>query len=274
MLELSKEERRWTRSPLRMPTGSSRSGLTPTRTCTTLAWRSTDSADASGARAYRRRGSGLLRRTLVAWVEGFGVLGRVGVEGSGSFGLGLARFLRTSRGVGVVEVNRPNRQHRRAGSVSTTRPRTPRPPPERCRPTRRGHRRAQVRRRRRRGGDDACPARRTPLRAEGAHPGRQPTASAAVHGPGGAEGGGATRAPDEPAGDPVAARFRPGRCPRNLVGATKKPAMRSIARRHRASRKRSPPWTSVSNGWRPKQHTGAAGRAQGCGHRHTAVSLC
>ncbi len=49
---------------------------------------------------------------LVAWVEGFGVLGRVGVEGSGSFGLGLARFLRT-RGVGVVEVNRPNRQHRR-----------------------------------------------------------------------------------------------------------------------------------------------------------------
>ena len=50
---------------------------------------------------------------LVAWVEGFGVLGRVGVEGSGSFGLGLARFLRTSRAVGVVEVNRPNRQHRR-----------------------------------------------------------------------------------------------------------------------------------------------------------------
>jgi transposase len=49
---------------------------------------------------------------LVAWAEEFGALDRVGVEGSGSFRLGLARFLRT-RGVGVVEVNRPNRQHRR-----------------------------------------------------------------------------------------------------------------------------------------------------------------
>jgi transposase len=49
---------------------------------------------------------------LVAWAEGFGVLDRVGVEGSGSFGVGLARFLRAG-GVEVVEVNRPNRQHRR-----------------------------------------------------------------------------------------------------------------------------------------------------------------
>ena len=49
---------------------------------------------------------------LVAWAEGFGVLDRAGVEGSGSFGVGLARFLR-ARGVKVVvEVNRPNRQHR------------------------------------------------------------------------------------------------------------------------------------------------------------------
>ena len=49
---------------------------------------------------------------LVAWAEGFGALERAGVEGSGSFGVGLARFLR-ARGVEVVEVNRPNRQHRR-----------------------------------------------------------------------------------------------------------------------------------------------------------------
>ena len=35
-----------------------------------------------------------------------------GIEGSGSFGVGLARFLR-ARGVEVVEVNRSNRQHRR-----------------------------------------------------------------------------------------------------------------------------------------------------------------
>src|SRR3954453_22172796 len=49
---------------------------------------------------------------LVAWAEQFGALGRAGVEGSGSFGVGLLRFLR-ARGVKVVEVNRPNRQHRR-----------------------------------------------------------------------------------------------------------------------------------------------------------------
>jgi transposase len=39
-------------------------------------------------------------------------LERAGIEGSGSFGVGLARFLR-ARGVEVVEVNRPNRQHKR-----------------------------------------------------------------------------------------------------------------------------------------------------------------
>ena len=49
---------------------------------------------------------------LVAWAESFGALDCVGVEGSGSFGVGFVRFLR-ARGVGVVEVNRPNRQHRR-----------------------------------------------------------------------------------------------------------------------------------------------------------------
>ena len=49
---------------------------------------------------------------LLAWAEDFGALERVGVEGSGSFGVGLARFL-GARGVEVVEVNRPNRQHRR-----------------------------------------------------------------------------------------------------------------------------------------------------------------
>ena len=49
---------------------------------------------------------------LVASAERFGTLERVGVEGSGSFGVGLVRFLR-ARGVGLVEVNRPNRQHRR-----------------------------------------------------------------------------------------------------------------------------------------------------------------
>lgn len=49
---------------------------------------------------------------LLEWALNFGELACVGVEGTGSFGAGLSRFLR-SRGVWVVEVNRTSRQHRR-----------------------------------------------------------------------------------------------------------------------------------------------------------------
>jgi transposase len=49
---------------------------------------------------------------LHAWLIGFGSLCRVGVEGTGAYGAGLARFLRGA-GVPVVEVDRPNRQARR-----------------------------------------------------------------------------------------------------------------------------------------------------------------
>jgi transposase len=49
---------------------------------------------------------------LLGWLSSFGAVSRVGVEGTGSYGAGLARFLRGS-GVEVVEVDRPNRQARR-----------------------------------------------------------------------------------------------------------------------------------------------------------------
>jgi len=49
---------------------------------------------------------------LVDWLGGFGPVARVGVEGTGSYGAGLARFLRGA-GIEVVEVDRPNRQARR-----------------------------------------------------------------------------------------------------------------------------------------------------------------
>jgi transposase len=49
---------------------------------------------------------------LLDWLSGFGPVVRVGVEGTGSYGAGLARLLRAS-GVEVVEVDRPNRQARR-----------------------------------------------------------------------------------------------------------------------------------------------------------------
>jgi transposase len=51
-------------------------------------------------------------RCLLSWLRSHGELVAVGVEGTGSWGAGLARYL-TTRGVAVVEVNRPNRQKRR-----------------------------------------------------------------------------------------------------------------------------------------------------------------
>ena len=49
---------------------------------------------------------------LLGWVLGLGHPVAAGVEGTGSYGSGLSRFLRT-RGLRVVEVNRTSRQHRR-----------------------------------------------------------------------------------------------------------------------------------------------------------------
>ena len=46
---------------------------------------------------------------LLSWLGSFGELSLVGVEGTGSYGAGLTRFLH-SAGVGVVEVDRANRQ--------------------------------------------------------------------------------------------------------------------------------------------------------------------
>ena len=49
---------------------------------------------------------------MVAWLRSRGRLVRVGVEGTGSYGAGLARYLAEAN-IEVVEVNRPNRQLRR-----------------------------------------------------------------------------------------------------------------------------------------------------------------
>ncbi|HEY6427291.1 MAG TPA: IS110 family transposase [Acidimicrobiales bacterium] len=51
-------------------------------------------------------------RRLLRWLESFGTLELVGVEGTGSYGAGLTRHLLANE-VAVVEVDRPNRQLRR-----------------------------------------------------------------------------------------------------------------------------------------------------------------
>ncbi len=48
---------------------------------------------------------------LLAWLLSFGPVARVGVEGTSSYGAGLARFL-MSHDLEVIEVDRPNRQER------------------------------------------------------------------------------------------------------------------------------------------------------------------
>ena len=49
---------------------------------------------------------------LLGWLGGFGAVALVGIEGTGSYGAGLARHL-ASAGVRVVEVDRSDRQDRR-----------------------------------------------------------------------------------------------------------------------------------------------------------------
>ncbi|MEX0754809.1 MAG: transposase [Actinomycetota bacterium] len=51
-------------------------------------------------------------RELAAWMRSHGSIRRMGVEGTGAFGAGLTRHLR-SEGVEVVEVPRPDRRSRR-----------------------------------------------------------------------------------------------------------------------------------------------------------------
>jgi transposase len=49
---------------------------------------------------------------LVCWAESFGPVGCARVEGTSSYGAGLARHLRSAR-IGVFEVERPKRRHLR-----------------------------------------------------------------------------------------------------------------------------------------------------------------
>jgi transposase len=56
-------------------------------------------------------------RLLLAWLGQFGQVMKVGVEGTGSYGAGLARHL-TASGAAVVEVDRPDRRTRRSQGKS------------------------------------------------------------------------------------------------------------------------------------------------------------
>lgn len=58
-------------------------------------------------------------RELLTWAKSLGKISRVGVEGTGTFGAGLARYLATI-GVAVVDVDRPDRRARRTRGKTDT----------------------------------------------------------------------------------------------------------------------------------------------------------
>ena len=51
-------------------------------------------------------------QALLEWAAGFGTIDRIGVEGTGSYGAGVARWLH-AQGLVVIEVDRPDRGERR-----------------------------------------------------------------------------------------------------------------------------------------------------------------
>src|SRR5215207_7539093 len=56
-------------------------------------------------------------QSLVSWAEGFGPVRCAGVEGTGSYGAGLARHFKTA-GIPVMEVERPKKRHLRRNGKS------------------------------------------------------------------------------------------------------------------------------------------------------------
>ena len=70
-------------------------------------------------------------RDLHGWLAGFGEVVAVGVEGTGAYGVGLARFLHRAA-VTVIEVDRPNRRCG-AGTASPIRSTRSKPRGRRCR---------------------------------------------------------------------------------------------------------------------------------------------
>ena len=68
-----------------------------------------------GVESFPTTPSGFM--ALHGWLRRFGEVERVGVEGTGAYGAGLARHLRAC-GLEVIEVDRPNRQARRLAGKS------------------------------------------------------------------------------------------------------------------------------------------------------------
>jgi transposase len=70
-----------------------------------------------GSRSFPATAAGY--QQMLAWATGFGVLRQAGVEGTGSYGAALTRCLHAA-GVTVMEVNQPDKAHRRRRGKTDT----------------------------------------------------------------------------------------------------------------------------------------------------------
>ena len=121
-------------------------------------------------------------QNLERWSLGLGAVQAFGIEGTGSYGAGVARFL-SGRGFTVVEVNRPDRATRyRKGKSDPTDAESA------ARSVLAGVARRHSQVGRGRGGDDPHAQGCQGLGSQGAHPGLQPDESSDCHLPGPAAG--------------------------------------------------------------------------------------
>jgi transposase len=162
---------------------------------------------------------------LLRWAEGFGPVRCVGIEGTGSYGAGLARHLKAA-GIAVAEVERPKRRHLRRRGKSD-----PIDAEEAARTVLAGRAAGEPK-----SGDGRTEmiralrsARRSAVKARSQAANQ--LQSFVVTAPEGLRH--RLRGLSTKELVAAAARFRPGNDPRNVEAATKL-AMRSVARRHEA----------------------------------------
>jgi transposase len=179
--------------------------------------------------------------SLVRWAEDFGTVRCAGVEGTSSYGAGITRYLRTAA-IPVAEVERPKRRHLYGSGKSDSRDAE-----SAARTVLAGETAGEPK------SADGCVEMIRALRAA-----RRSAMKARTQAANQLQGLRVT-APDELRHRlrnlstkelvSVAARFRLGDDPHDVLAATKF-ALRSVARRYpRLSQGRSPNWTHSSIGW-------------------------
>ena len=199
---------------------------------------------------------------LVNWAERLGPVAKIGIEGTGTYGAGLARVVRTD-GLEVVEVDRPDRRTRRwlgksdpidaQAAARATLSGGPPPPQTREASSRRS-------------GCWGGP----PRREDGAGRRRRPTARACRCRP--KQWPSQRRSPDHQALARACLARRPG--PRGDPGSATKAALGGLARRWHHLQRNGTPRRSSSPSWSARPHQRCGPARHWPGHRRAAAGAC